>query len=191
MRTSLWLLPLCTALSACNMAVSDHPMFSAKDRLTTPLKDGLWVADDPDCAFDINLPKEKWRNCAIWTIISGNKFVEFSAAKGEDRPLGFLVAGGQPPIVQIDTIEDGQHAYLFVAVDPTGRDAAGAVTSLNLWGIACGTVKTAGSNQVDPYPGIDKACHPLSTDALRAAALASRPTTKEPDRMQWVRAEAR
>ncbi|MEO8175292.1 MAG: hypothetical protein ABI626_01365 [Sphingomicrobium sp.] len=166
-------------------------MFSEADQLSTPLKDGLWVADDPDCAFDTNLPKEQWRKCATWTIVSGNKFVDFSGDKEDDRIVGLLIAGGQPPIVQVDTIDDEQHAFIFVAVEPTERDAAGAVTSLNLWGIACGTVKTAGSSQVDPYPGFDKDCHPLSTSALRAAAVASRPETKGPDRMRWVRGEAR
>ena len=47
MRILPWLLPLCAALAGCNLAVSDHPMFSAGEQLATPLKSGLWVADDP------------------------------------------------------------------------------------------------------------------------------------------------
>jgi hypothetical protein len=183
---------LLLALGACNMAVSDHPMFTTADRLTTPLKDGLWAGDDPECAVDMALPKEKWPKCAAWLVIRGNEVVDFwgDEEKDEDRPVGFFMANGQPPIVQIKMVEKDKHSFLFAAIEPTTRDAAGAVTALNLWFVPCGTEKVPGSSsQIDPYPGFDKDCRPLTASALRTAAVAGRPKA-DPGRMKWLRAEA-
>ena len=190
-----WLLllwPACLALTACNMAVSDHSMFSPEDRLTTPLKNGLWVADDPDCPFDVKSPNGQWPKCAFWTIVSANQLVDFSGDKEEERPAGSLIAQGRPPIIQVEVVEKGDHSFLFFAFEPTASDPSGSVTAINLWAVACGTVRTPGSSQVDPYPGFDKECHPLTSDALRTAAVASRRLeAAKIGRMFWVRAEAR
>jgi hypothetical protein len=185
----LLLLSACAALAACNMAISDHPMFSAQDRLTTPLKDGLWVADDPDCPLDVKLPRGQWPNCAFWTVVSGNQFVDFSGDKDEERPTGSLIVQGRPPIIQVEMVEKGDRMFVFFAIEPTGSDAAGAVTAMNLRAVACGAEKTPGSSQVEPYPGFDKDCRPSTTKALRAAAVASRSKPDKIGRIYWVRAE--
>ena len=192
MRILLWLLPTCLALSACNMAMSNHPMFSPEEQLATPLKDGLWVADDPDCRVDTSLPRNRWPNCAFWVIVSGNQVVDIAGDKEQDRPTGFLIVGGQPPIVQIEMTEEGGHSYLFYALDLKEADAPGPLTKINLWPVACGTEKVPGSTrEIDPFPGLNKDCQPQTIEALRAAAITSRPKADDRGRMKWVRLETR
>ncbi|HEX6741892.1 MAG TPA: hypothetical protein VF079_08895 [Sphingomicrobium sp.] len=187
---------LLLALAACNMAMSDHPMFAADERLTTPLKNGLWAADDPDCAVDVTLPTDKWPECAFWAVVGDNQVIDVSEKKA-DRPAGFLIAGGRPPIVQIEMIDKERRVYFFYAVEPLASAPSSPATALNLWAVACGTAKVPGSTgQIDPYPGLDKDCRPASKEALRAAAAASRAAQdraaeKQIMRMHWVRAEPR
>jgi len=190
MRLLLCLLPAFVALCACNVAVSDHPMFSPEDRLSIPLKDGLWVADDPDCPFDVKTPKTQWPKCAFWTIVSDKKFVDFAGDKEEERPVGTLIAKGRPPIVQVEVFIKGDRSFLFFAIEPQASDPSGSTTAMDIWAVACGTQRSSGSSsQVDPYPGFNKECQPLTTKALRAAAIASRPKVEKVGRINWVRAE--
>jgi len=181
------------ALGGCNLAVSDHPMFSSAERLATPLKDGPWVADVPDCKFNVDSPKTGWPKCALWTVVSDNKMVDVSGDKDEDRPAGFLIVGGQPPIVQIDMLENGKHGFLFIAIEPTSKPPSGPITTLNIWGVTCGRQNDPVDSRqgVSPFPGFNKECQPQTAAALRAAAVASRPKSGEITRMKWVRKESR
>ena len=181
----LCFLPL---LTACNLAVSNHAMFTPQDLLTTPLKNGLWAADDPDCKFNSAAARATWPNCAFWVIINDNKIVDVAGDKEEDRPAGFLIVGGVPPLVQIEMIEKGEHGYLFFALDPSASETSGRVTAAQVWPVMCGVTKSGSTSQVDPYPGFNKECQPATTAALRAAAIASRPKSDEAP-LRWIRAE--
>ena len=191
MRILRWLLPLCAALAGCNLAVSDHPMFSAGEQLATPLKSGLWVADDPDCVFDSTKPRQTWPKCAVWLVLRDNRVAEISGDEKTERPVAILIADGSPPIAQIEVREkESDIVYVFYAIEPAAHDSRRRITALSVWGVRCGTEKTPGSSQVDPYPGFDKECHPASKDAVRAAAAASRAAATDIGRMKWVRASA-
>jgi hypothetical protein len=170
------------------MAVSNHPMFSVEDKLTTPLKDGLWVADDPDCPVDTNLPRSRWPNCAFWLVLRGNQLMDIAGDKKGIRPVGLFVASGQPPIAQVENLEKDSRGYFFYGFEPAGTEPDGTITAVELWAVACGTPRIPGSTrEIDPYPGIDKDCQPQSKAALRAAAVASRASQEKLGRMKWIR----
>jgi hypothetical protein len=193
MRILLWLLPTCLALTACNMALSDHPMLSGEPKSAIKFKDGVWAAEDPDCKFNVKRPARRWPKCANWLVIDNGKVVGGPDAKPGEVPVEFVIAEGEPPILEFPLTDEGEKTpkgYAYLAIEPTASDAGGA-TAINLWGVACGTERVPGSTrEIDPYPGIDKDCHPQSVSALRAAAVASRPSAAKVGRMKWIRAGA-
>jgi len=193
MRILLWLLPTCLALTACNMAISDHPMLAAEQRSTIKFKGGLWAAEDSDCQFNVKRPARRWPKCATWLVIENGKVVGGPEAKPGEVPVELVIAEGEPPILEFPLKDEGERTakgYAYLAIEPTGRDPGG-VTTINLWAVACGTEKVPGSTrEIDPYPGIDKDCQPQSVGALRAAAIASRPNHQKVGRMKWIRAGA-
>jgi len=193
MRILTWLLPASLALGACNMAISDHPMLIDEPRSAIKFKDGLWVAEDPDCKFSVKRPVRSWPKCANWLVLGNGKVVGGPDPKPGEVPAELVIAEGQPPILEFPLKDDGEKTakgYAYLAIERTGSDAGG-VTAINLWAVACGTERVPGSTrEIDPYPGIDNDCHPQSVNALRAAAVASRPATSKVGRMKWIRAGA-
>ncbi len=193
MRILVWLLPLCAALTACNMAISDHPMLAGQPRSALELQDGLWTIDDSDCKFDHRRPVHRWPKCAGWLIVKAGKIVGGKDMKRGEAAVELVITDGAPPIVEFPMKDEGKkepESYAYIVLEPTENNQ-GRVTTMNLWFVACGTEKVPGSTrEIDPYPGIDKDCHPLSIDALRMAATLSRPSAEKLSRIRWIRARA-
>jgi hypothetical protein len=199
MRISLCLL-VCTAavLSACNMALSDHPMLSAEPRSTLKLKDGLWAGDDPECKVDSSRPVIEWPNCAKWLAIEGERIVGAADAKPDEMPIDILIADGNPPILEFPLNEKGEKqakAYAYIVIEPSSLESNGHAVDVLGWFVACGVQnrneRDAGTaSEIKHFPGMDENCHPRSVDALRAAAAAGPQGSDKKFRWRWIRANA-
>jgi hypothetical protein len=186
------LLPL---LGACNMAISETPLFANVDKANLTPRDGVWVSEDPECRFDSGLSENQWPSCATWIIVNGSKGeMLLRNGKGEAQEARFVIANGQPLIVQLlwrdDAKEDGKTFYVFFGLEPgpAGRDRSFAFAVG--WEVKCGT-KEPGSSDIKPYPGISPECRPSSAGAVRFAAAASRSTAEMAMSWRWLRPESR
>ena len=193
--SNLLLLAACAAVSACNMAMSDKPMFAEAERSSAlVLEDGLWFRVDPDCDVDVAGPKDKWPECADWVIISGSKAVKSSDTKSADEePQDVFIADGMPPLIQAKIEANGSPSgYGFLAFEPKGHSPAGRITDLEAWPVACGAeAGEAGTTaKITPYPGFSDECRAESVQALRSAAGKGRSPSAELAEWKWVRAEA-
>ena len=76
---------LCTALSACNVAMSDRPLFADAQRSSTLiLEDGLWLMVDADCDVDTAKAKDIWPKCSNWVILRNSKMISGPGSKPDD-----------------------------------------------------------------------------------------------------------
>jgi hypothetical protein len=194
-RGGLWLVPLLLLLNACNMAMSETPMFSDTDRGSLLPRDGVWVAEDSRCRFDVSQPGAEWPECAGWIVLrnSGGELL-VRDGKGESQPARFVIAKGEPPIVQVlwrdDAKEDGKTFYVFFGLEPGTVDPDGKLVAASSWEVQCG-VKGENASDIKPYPGISPECRPSTQDAIRSAAVASRATAEMAMRWRWLRPETR
>jgi len=187
-----FLLPV---LGACNMAISETPLFTDADKANLIPRDGVWLTEDPDCRFDSNLPESQWPKCAIWAEVNGaNGQMLIRDGKDQDQQARFVIAKGDPPIVQIlwrdDAKDDGKTFYVFFGLEPGQKGTDTGFTTAATWEVKCGTKDPAGSD-IKPYPGLSPECRPSSQDAVRSAATASRPTAEMAMTWRWLRPENR
>lgn len=198
MRTLVWLLSLCAALSACNMAVSDHPMLAGEPRSPLELKDGVWLAEDKDCKVNTERPARRWPKCADWFLIRQGKIVGAPGAKPGELPVDIIIADGQPPLLEFPLKEEDEttaKGYAYIALEAVRFDPVGAATELRLWPVACGVEEHSEGVQdnIRHFPGMDKDCHPASVAVLRTAAAAGpqgQGDNRKKGGLRWVRARA-
>jgi len=158
-------------------------------------KAGLWVGQDPVCSFDSALPKERWPKCASWFLVDANSIAAGKDAEPKDMPIPLLLAEGQPPIVQVlGKADENKPAYFFLALRAEDVAQPNEIAAVTLRWVACGTqsqgdAKKGTAGELVHFPGLDKDCHPLTVDALRAAALAT--PTKDEMHWAWVRSDDR
>jgi hypothetical protein len=190
----LWLFSLSLLLCACNMVISETPVFSESDRASLLPKDGLWLGDDEDCRFDVTKPESDWPDCALWVSVreSGAE-LQFSDGKGESQRVGGLFASGSPAVVQGEWIDEAKEPrkayYSFYGIEPRDIDKEGRFTSASVWPVECG-IQERPNGDIKPFPGITPECRPTSKDSIRSAAAASR-RTDEVKQWRWLRKEAR
>lgn len=188
------LVVLLTLLSACNVAMSEKPLFGERERSSTiMLEDGLWALFDPDCSVSLQKPKAEWPKCAEWLILRDSKVIGGSEMKADERPQDLFIVNGKPPLLQVQTENDTAAAkYAYLVVDPKVRSAAGRETEVEIRRVECGVTKQDGTigGKVRPYPGFDKDCLTKSVAALRSAAARPLAQDNRPMRWTWVRAEA-
>jgi hypothetical protein len=197
MRTLVWLLPLCAALAACNMAISDHPMLSGEPRSALKLKDGLWAVDDPDCKFHAARPVRRWPKCARWLVIKAGKIVGGKDLKPLGLPVELVIADGKPLILQFPFTGESDDkkkvkAYTYLALEPRGSDPAGSIVDMQSWSVACGVEDPGDAlrSKVQHFPGMNEDCNPESVEAIRTAAAAGPQGSDKKERWRWVRARA-
>ena len=185
-RLRLCLISLSSMLCACNMVISETPVFVAADSGGPAPADGLWVRDDDDCSFDSSGPESSWPECAMWAVSrQSGRDLEYRNPKGESQRITAIFVSGKPEIVQAEWIDEAKEPkrsyYVFYAVDPTGFDTGGSFTRAWIWPVQCGTQATYNSD-IHPFPGISAECRPSSKNAIRSAADLSRDGE---DRKQW------
>jgi hypothetical protein len=186
------LLCMCAALTACNMALSEKPLFAERSS-TIRLSDGLWAGSDPKCTVDLSSPKQQWPKCAGWFVLENSKVVAGSDMKPDEGAQDVFVVDGKPPLVQavikMSGPERSESYYGYFILEPKDRSSDGRITAVELRPVPCGVEKTNGN--IAPYPGFDKDCKTTSVPALRAAAARPPGASVEPMLMKWVRAEAK
>lgn len=189
MVARIWLVPIFALLGACNMVISETPMFAESDRADVAPKDGVWLAKQNDCIFDASLPEAKWPECALWVVVrkSGRELL-VRDGKHQSQQVDALIAAGSPLIVQgkwVDDAKDGAIYYGFYALEWKERGSGGPATA-STWAVQCGIQS---GSEIRPFPGISAECRPSSKDAIRSAAIASQ--RHEMMTLRWLRAEAR
>jgi hypothetical protein len=195
MRILLWLAPFCLALTACNMAISDHPMLSAEPRSALRLRDGLWALDDPECRFDVQRPAQQWPKCAVWFALRNNNVVDGPDRRPGEPDVELIIAAGEPPILELpdEDPKNKKESYSYLALEPAKVDSTGYLIALRTWVVACGVEgESSGLNHpsnIRHFEGMDEDCHPTSVKAIRAAAGAG-PQAAKKLQWRWVRAAA-
>lgn len=181
------------ALGACNMLISETPIYAEADRASLAPRNGLWLSLNRGCEFDSREAEAVWPDCAMWIVVR-NQGAEILLSDGKKQVevLGGFFAAGEPIIAQarwIDTAKEPRRAYYgFYGVEPHQIGPDGLFSTASIWVVECGTQANQNADIV-PYPGIGPECRAKSKDAVRNAAERSRRT----DTMQewrWLRAEA-
>jgi hypothetical protein len=182
---------LCAALllGGCNMAHTDHPLFTAKDTMGAPaFRPGVWADPDPGCNFDPNLPVAKWPDC-----------VHGDSAPKADPGASLLIVSGKPLIVQYGAKPGNDTpSYFYFAIEPLRLDAEGRIVAMKAWPVQCGPPHhEVRSDKVHigtrhPLPGMTmdpdgNNCTVASAEAVRAAAIPSRAWALSAGAAYWVR----
>ena len=197
MRRLLFLLAA-LSLTACNAAISEKPLFSARDARGAPvLKPGLWamIEDTGEaCPFDAAHPPTPWPGCAKPMMISERTIGDLS--QGE-KVMAYLFAKGRPRILQVEMKDEGiadEAVYAYLAVEPA--PGSGPVTEFTGWMVQCGPPGGGEGHSTGltahPLPGMtirDHTCYAASAGAIRSAAIPSR-DWDHTIRVVWVGARA-
>lgn len=192
MASRLLLLHLLATLSACNMVISETPMFTESDQSALLPKDGVWLGDVEDCRFDAGQAEASWPKCAVWVIArkSGRELVVTDGKRQSQRVVA-IFASGTPNVVQGKWTDDAKKPpstlYGFYGLEPGKVGPNGRFAAASIWPVECGIKSGAG---IDRFPGISPECRPSSKKAIRAAAKSSRPAA-EVSRLRWLRPEKR
>jgi hypothetical protein len=188
----LWIGVAAGLLGACNMVISETPMFAEADRTDVAPRDGIWLNDSDECRFDSSRPESDWPECAMWVVVrdSGRK-LEVSDGKKQSQHLRSLFAAGESAIIEAQWTDDAKTpstvTYGYYALEPQPAEPDGRFIRATVWPVECGI--QSGSD-IRPFPGITPECRPTSKDAIRAAALSSR-RAEQIERWRWLRAERR
>jgi hypothetical protein len=181
-------------LGACNMVVSEKPMFVDLDRSNVAPRDGIWVGENDECQFDASKPESGWPGCAMWVVVrNSGRELNIMDGKKESQRVTAMFAAGTPTIIEAKWIDDDKepakatYGYYGLESQPPATD--GRYIGASLWPVECG-VKSQTSSEIQPFPGITPECRPTSKDAIRAAALSSR-RTEQVQKWRWLRAERR
>lgn len=181
-------------LGACNMVISETPMFAEADRAATAPRDGIWLRDDAECRFDFSRPESDWPECALWVVVrNSGRELEVSDGKKQRQYLRSLLSGGAPAIIEAQWTDDAKYPaetiYGFYAYEaqPAGPD--GRFVRASTWPVECG-IQAKGGSEIQPFPGITPECRPTSKEVIRAAAVSSR-RAEQIDTWRWLRAERR
>jgi hypothetical protein len=178
----LLLLPLLLAaaagLGACNAAVSDRPLFSARDARGAPaLKPGLWaMVEDEPCDLE-RVATDPWPACAKPVVITARTI---AGPEKDKPPLPYVLAAGSPRILQLamkDDDEPNETFWFYLALEP--EPGTGPVTEATAWLVQCGPPPENQPTQLteQPLPGMsieDKTCYAAAAGAIRDAAGPSR-----------------
>ncbi len=138
------------ALSGCAMVTSDKPLFAPADAAgAAVLRPGLWsMAGEADCAYDAKAPRQEWPRCANATVVRAATF-----SNGKDETLGYLLTGGEPPVLQVmrpDGEKEGP-PVVYAGLRATAFDDQKRATAVRVWFALCAKPATSGGN-LSPGP---------------------------------------
>ncbi|HEX2559095.1 hypothetical protein [Phenylobacterium sp.] len=128
-------------LSACNVVMSEEPLFTDADaKRAPPFRDGAWVSMTAECQAQWHAPKAAPPPCAEHGEVRGGRLVP-----PDDPAQSVIVAGGgEPLIVQVQfTPEEAStgepfRIHIFGALKPTRRDDQGRIVEARRWLVLCG-----------------------------------------------------
>ncbi len=198
------LLGLCVLLllGACNRVYTDQPLFFASDAPDAPqLRDGLWLIESEDkCRVDTRKPVSRWPKCAQWMLVRGSEILGFDPAEdgpGEWNSLPFVLADGDPVVLQMTMTAEGKTNYQYLGVDAVRSEGGSRIVSFRAWPVLCGPPPprpAKGEEEryvtLEPLPGVtivDNNCTAGTQDVVRAAARASRAWGDGTDSARWIR----
>jgi hypothetical protein len=204
-----------TALSACNMLMTQQPVFGRPSEIGAPaMRLGVWAEQSSDdCKFDETQPLAAWPSCANgFVVLPDGKLGAYNSQNGQKpvwQTTGYIMASGDPRVFQIHMTGAMASSlpmpqlYVYAGLKPTKLDDLGHVIAAESWPVQCGPPPpdkppSDGSPQrfgtEHPLPGMmmdaqGNNCTATDPDAVRAAAKASRQWTKESDMAvsHWVR----
>lgn len=183
MRRALLILLAALSLTACNAAISERPLFSARDAQgASVLKPGLWAmienTGDP-CPFDATRPPTPWPGCAKPVMITETTIGDLSQ---DDVVMAYVLARGRPQILQVEMKDQGiadEAIYAYLAIEPA--PGSGPVTEFTGWMVQCGPPGGGEGHSTGltthPLRGMtirNHTCYAASARAIRAAAIPSR-----------------
>lgn len=138
-------------LSACSTVGSDLPLFGVADTAGAPtLRPGLWAAPSRGCRFSSKAAVEKWPDCANGAVVGTQSILggRRDAAGAFTEVLPFLMAGGDPAVMQIETPPGHDlHGprFVYAGVRPLASDEAGAIVKARVWLALCAPPTMAGA----------------------------------------------
>ncbi len=139
---------LALALGACSVVATERPMFTAADAKGAPaLKAGLWALPERGCRFKPRADPAKWPDCVQALAIQDGQIRDLKpdaeaprkhqARVGGEKPMGFLLAAGEPPILQVQSSGEGAPTYFYFGLRPLASDVDGAITRARGWIALC------------------------------------------------------
>lgn len=192
------LLGLCVVLlmGGCNLVTTDQPLFFASDAPDAPrLRNGLWVIDDvdgSDCRFDPGMPVNRWPDCADWMLVRDGELLgydppenEYGADVGEWTRRLFILAAGEPMVLQFEEPSNERPTFLFLGLEATAGDST-RIIAIRTWPVVCGPPPPHGAMigdkrryvTLDPLPGLivnsERGCTATEASVVRNAASWSR-----------------
>ncbi len=194
-------------LAACNVVVTQAPLFTRADEAGAPSpRPGLWRFDgDADCRVDESRPLVEWPRCGAGAVLNSGTAGYFERETGVPvwtiQPL--ILAAGAPRIAQAQVKFSGDikvegATYAYAGVRATKLDDRGRIVALRFWPVQCGPPPPPGeggdaaAGTSKPLAGLtmkpgDPACATTSQAALREAAKASEAWAPKPLNARWVR----
>ncbi len=201
-----------TLLSACNMVITQQPVFSKLDSFGAPhLRAGVWDRPPSEaCAFDEKASMKSWPSCAQGAVAEPFKMSGWNENAGQKTwtSIDYILGWGHPQVLQAHlTSATGDPMpmpafYMYVAINPTKLDNTGQIIEYESWPIMCGPppppdAKGPNGNPMrggtlQPLPGLTmdasgNNCSTNSKAAIRGAAGPSRAWNKDITVNHWVR----
>lgn len=190
-------------LSACNVVLSERPLFTQADAERPPrLRDGQWISLTAECQARWTDPAAPPPDCVEHGEVRNGQLL----APGEPPDTALVAGGGDPLIVQIRFSEKDAGTgkpftvHLYGALKPTRTDPAGRVIEVRRWLVLCGPPppEAKGSSlrmeehlTRSPMPGmrVDRklgVCFARDARAVRRAAAASEAWDEDKGVARWV-----
>jgi hypothetical protein len=139
---------LALGLGACSVVSTERPMFGPTDARGAPvLKAGLWALPERGCRFKPRADPVKWPDCVQALEIRAGQIRDLKpdteaqrkhqARVGGDKPMSFLLAAGDPPILQVQSSGEGAPSYFYFGLRPLASGVDGAIIRARGWIALC------------------------------------------------------
>jgi hypothetical protein len=176
------------ALGGCAMVTSDQALFTEADRAGAPeLRQGLWAMPDADCAYDEKGPAATWPKCANFTMVTAKTLSGGERSDGGAGPqtLGYLLAKGDPPVMQLAAppSEPKGPRFVYAGLRPTAFDDRKRVTAARIWLALCSKPPGSKDKTLKPPPATlppgltkrpgDPSCIAAAAEPVRKAVVRS------------------
>lgn len=200
-------------LGACNLVVSQTPMYAVADAAhAARLRPGVWASPKEGCEFKASDPAAQWPECASGGIIDDEAIRQIPGTQSQPAQVKvdhfpYILAAGDPRVLQlevsfaVDPKQPPKTLFYYVGLKPTGYDADGRITAAEVWAIQCGPPPPPAKqgDQIDPSEMVTKQplpgmkvddsglCSPADKTAIFAAAKPSRAWADPVGVLKWIK----